>query len=87
MAVSTQDVATYLLRYVDAYREEYARMIAPPPTGGGFPSFSISPYLYLSDIVCWLASDGSVITDESHEPDYDWWIAGGPAIKVDYEPT
>jgi hypothetical protein len=21
------------------------------------------------------------------EPDYQWYIAGGPALKVDYEPT
>jgi hypothetical protein len=32
-------------------------------------------------------SDGAVLFDQSGEPSHAWWIAGGPALKVDFEPT
>jgi hypothetical protein len=34
-----------------------------------------------------LTNDGFLILDCSKEPDYQWWIAGGPALCVDYEPS
>jgi Domain of unknown function (DUF4263) len=83
--VVTADAAgRYLATYVERYRREYERLIAEPPDGAGFPALVSSPYLESGDIVCFLASDGAILLDQSHEPDYDWALAGGPALMVDY---
>jgi len=83
MNASVIDVAFYLNQYVKEYRQEYERFIATPPNGGGYPRLDISPYLYSPEIQCYLAKNGFAIVDFSREPEYDWWIIGGPAILVD----
>jgi hypothetical protein len=84
MALTAAGVADYLSHYISEYRREYSCLVESPPRGGGYPSLEISPYLRSKTLSCWLASDGAVILDESKEPDYIWWIAGGPALMVDF---
>lgn len=85
--VSARAVADYLVAYINTYRTEYARFTAAPPTGCGYPQLAISPYLNSLNLIVYLARDGYVIADYSHEPEYAWHIAGGPAWMVDAEPT
>jgi hypothetical protein len=85
---SVQEVVEYLQRYVERYHIEYKRFTKPTDLlGGGYPAFPISPYISKESLRCRLGIDGALIFDESNEPEYQWHIAGGPAIKVDYEPT
>ena len=87
MALRTTSVADYLADYTKQYRDEYGRLTAPPPTGAGYPALRISPYLDSPTIECVLSPDGALIYSEREPPDYEWWIAGGPAMMVDYEPS
>lgn len=80
-------ISSYLLRYCNEYKSEYGRLTEDHPNGGGFPRLPISPYVNGSDLICLVLPDGVVIYDGVSEPNYQWWIAGGPALKVDYEPT
>jgi hypothetical protein len=82
--VTAVQASTYLVEYIRRYRAEYQRFTTPPPRGGGYPLLSISPYLEPGKIQCHLARDGAVIVDHSHEPDYRWEIAGGPAMMADF---
>lgn len=84
---STKDVLRYLPIYIDAYRKEYRKLIAAPPEGAGLPQVPLSPYLQPRYFEVLLARDGVVIFIADDPPKYDWWLAGGPALKVDYEPT
>jgi hypothetical protein len=86
-AVTVREAASYLQKYITAYRDEYERMTQTPPSGAGYPRIQISPYLDSNSIECWILSDGFAIIDSSKQPDHKWWIAGGPALCVDYEPT
>lgn len=85
--VSARTVAEYLVDYINTYRAEYIRFTASPPTGCGYPQLTISPYLNASDLIVYLARDGYALVDYSNEPEYSWYIAGGPAWMVDTEPT
>jgi hypothetical protein len=78
-----EQVLSYLASYVRAYRDEYARLTAPRPTGAEYPKLQISPYLSSSRLDCYLATDGAVIADATVEPPDDWHVAGGPALMVD----
>jgi hypothetical protein len=84
MAVSASQGAEYLRRYVEAYRQEYRRLTAPPPRGGGYPSLETSPYLSANELLCFLSPDGAAVVDLSSEPADLWWIAGGPALMADF---
>ena len=84
MRVATKDAARYLARYVDRYRKEYGRFSSTPPQGGGYPPLLISPYLDAPELTCYLASNGAAIADYSYQPPYQWEIAGGPTLLVDY---
>jgi hypothetical protein len=84
---SRTEVADYLIDYISRYRIEYDRSVGNPPKGGGLPKVPISPYLANDTINCILARDGAVVFQCKREPNHDWWIAGGPALKIDYEPT
>ncbi|MBW8833051.1 MAG: DUF4263 domain-containing protein [Burkholderiales bacterium] len=86
MAVTIERVAEYLMAYAGRYREDYAVATMPRPRGPGYPAWVLSPYLHESSLDVYVASDGVVIAEEG-EPPYQWFIAGGPAMKVDYEPT
>lgn len=87
MTLSASAAGEYLRDYSKQYREEYERLTAAPPEGAGYPALSISPYLQEARIECVLSPDGALIYSEGDPPDYRWWIAGGPAMMVDYEPT
>lgn len=87
MPLSARTAASYLKEYVERYRAEYRRFISPPPEGGGWPPLRISPYLYSTELTCYLAQDGATIVDFSWQPTYEWDIAGGPAIMVDTPET
>lgn len=87
MTLNTIKVAEYLRRYVEEYRREYTRLTLPPPKGGGYPLLNVSPYLYSEELLCLLSPDGATIVDQSREPEYQWWIAGGPALMVDFPVT
>jgi hypothetical protein len=87
MAITTRAVCNYLERYIEEYRKEFSRFVTPAPQGGGYPALEISPYLISRKIQCWVTQDGTVIYDESREPDNSWWMAGGPAFVVDVEPS
>jgi hypothetical protein len=87
MTISASDAAAYLTLYMRRSRHEYQRFTAQPPSGSGYPSLEISPYLHSPEITCHLATNGAVIADQTREPPYQWEIAGGPALLVDYEQT
>lgn len=87
MTIKAEDAARYLKKYVESYRREYQRFTAPPPKGGGYPALLISPYLYSTELTCHLADDGAAIADFSWQPPYQWEIAGGPALVVDFPET
>jgi hypothetical protein len=83
-SVTPQRVADYLAAYVRAYRTEYERFVGPPPKGGGYPRLAVSPYLYSQNLICYMANDGYAVADFTHEPAYQWEIAGGPALLPDF---
>lgn len=86
MTLDPQILARYLIKYVDSYRAYYNSFTSPFPKGAGYPKLQISPYLYSKHIHAYLAKDGVVIADYSYEP-YEWYLAGGPAIIVDFPET
>jgi hypothetical protein len=45
-----------------------------------------TPYLEASSLDVYVANNG-VVGVEEKEPDHQWYVAGGPALKIDYEPT
>lgn len=87
MPVKLDLVAQFIFEYAARYRAAYAKATSPPPDGPGYPALPISPYLLRSRFEVFVGADGVVINHLGHEPDYQWHIAGGPAFKVDYEPT
>ena len=87
MVVTLEKIVGFIFAYASNYREGYTRATVAPPDGPGYPSLPISPFLYASNFDVFVASDGVVINELRDEPEYQWYIAGGPAIKVDYEPT
>lgn len=87
MKIEAEEFGKYVRRYIQLYNEEYNKLTDAPPLGGGYPKMPISPYLKPQNLNCLILQDGVVIFDRSVEPEYDWYIAGGPAIKVDYEPS
>jgi len=80
-------MADYLTEYINAYRKEFQQATAVPPNGGGLPNVPVSPYLEVRSFKCLLAKDGVIIFLDDKEPEHRWEIAGGPALKVDYDPT
>src|SRR6266550_4383820 len=87
MSLAAPAVAEYFKTYSAAYRGEYRRLTSPPPTGAGYPTLAISPYMRAGTLECWVSPDGVAIMSTLPEPDYKWWIAGGPAVVVDYAET
>lgn len=81
------DILRYIPQYIEAYRQEYQRLVALPPDGPGLPEAPLSPFLQCRRFELVLARDGVVLFVADDPPKHDWWIAGGPAIKVDYEPS
>lgn len=81
--VTLTQIARYLASYIEAYHREYRAFVNSPPTGGGYPPLQVSPYLYSSQLFCLVARDGYAVADFSKQPEYQWEIAGGPALLVD----
>lgn len=86
MTVAIEKVTEFLIAYASQYREAYARATTPRPQGPGYPPLVSSPFLVESSLDVYVAVDGVVVAEEK-EPSYQWYIAGGPALKVDYEQT
>ncbi len=87
MPVAAEVIVEFLFAYAKQYREAYSRATSAPPAGPGYPSLAYSPFLGASAFDVYLAEDGVAINHIGKEPDYQWYVAGGPALKVDYEPT
>jgi len=85
--VSSRQAADYLAAYALRYREEYEALLNSHFEGVGRPPYPVSSYLGSPEITCHLCDDGYALADQSDEPGYDWWVAGGPAIMVDYSET
>jgi len=86
MPVAIERVAAFLIDYTGRYRDAYGKATTPRPHGSGYPALVVSPYLASSSLDVYVALDGVVVAEEK-EPDHQWYVAGGPALKVDYEPT
>lgn len=87
MDASINQIIEYIKLYIFEYTAEYKRFISPHPLGGGYPELPISPYISSEKLTCLVLKDGVIIIEQTSEPPYQWYIAGGPAIKIDYEPT
>jgi hypothetical protein len=86
MNVTIEQLSEFLFAYSNAYRESYRKATTARPDGPGYPALVTSPFLDKASLDVYIASDGVVVL-ENKEPNYQWYIAGGPALKVDYEPT
>jgi hypothetical protein len=80
MSVNAVKAATYLKEYIEKYCAEYQRFTAPPTRGAGFPPLRISPYLYSTELACYLAQDGAVVADMSWQPPEGWESGTGLAV-------
>jgi hypothetical protein len=86
MPVTIEKIAEFIFAYTWRYRSAYLRATEPQPNGPGYPKLVRSPYLDAKAIQVYVAQDGVVVSVEN-EPTHQWYIAGGPALKVDYEPS
>lgn len=86
MTVNIEIVADFIFSYTRNYRSAYDKATTPQPDGPGYPKLVESPYLNAKRLQVYVAEDGVIISIEN-EPTYQWYINGGPALKVDYEPT
>ncbi|HBS6612893.1 TPA: DUF4263 domain-containing protein [Klebsiella pneumoniae] len=86
MSVTIEYVAEFIFAYIRKYREAYTKATTSPPRGPGYPAIVKSPFLNASSLDVYVAVDGVVLVQLGDKP-YDWNIAGGPAFKIDYEPT
>jgi len=85
--ISLDDLESYFAEYLATYRREYETFVSAPPRGSGYPKVTVSPYLGDAKFDVYLSTTGIIVNLTEVEPDYQWYIAGGPALKVDYEPT
>lgn len=85
--ISLDDLEGYFAEYLATYRREYGTFVSAPPRGPGYPKVTVSPYLGDAKFDVYLSTTGIIVNLTGVEPDYQWYIAGGPALKVDYEPT
>lgn len=87
MEFELKELGESILFYIEKYRENYEFFTSQPPRGAGYPKMLVSAYLTGKEFDIYLAKDGVVVNEVAPEPDNQWYIAGGPALKVDYEPT
>ncbi len=87
MSITLETVSTFLFAYAARYREAYAKATAAPPEGPGYPAMLNSPYLRSAHFEVYVARDGVVVNEIGNEPAHAWYVAGGPALKVDFEPS
>lgn len=86
MLVTIEHIAEFIFAYARRYRETYLKATTPPPEGPGYPAIVRSPFLSASSLDIYVANDGVVLAQLGDRPD-PWHIAGGPALKIDYEPS
>ena len=87
MSIGIEKLGQFIFEYISKYREGYESFTSLPPNGAGYPKYTVSPFLKSEAFEVILAEDGVVINEIAEEPEYQWYIAGGPALKVDLEPT
>ncbi len=87
MGITIEVLKDYLFEYISAYRNVFASFTSTPPTGAGYPKLNVSPFLGSKEFEVFLSHDGVVVSEVADEPAHQWFIAGGPALKVDVEPT
>ena len=87
MSITAEAIAEFLFAYARNYRDGYLRATTHPPAGPGYPKLPCSPFLAPSTFDVYIAKDGVVVNHLGQEPAHQWFIAGGPALKVDYEPS
>lgn len=87
LELSLEDVAEYSIAYCNQFRRHFDRLISDDRYGVQLPITRVPAYASHNPMECWALKDGVVYVDESGEPEYSWYIAGGPALKVDEEPT
>ena len=87
MRIGIEKLGDFIFNYISKYRDGYESFTSKPPEGAGYPKYSISPFLNSEEFEVMLVEDGVVIIEKAEEPEYQWYIAGGPALKVDLEPT
>lgn len=80
-------LADFMHEYALRYRSAFESATKPPPDGPGYPTLPISPFVGDGRFEIYIAKDGVVVNELRDEPSSQWYIAGGPALKVDYEPT
>jgi hypothetical protein len=87
MSIGIENLGKFIFEYISKYREGYERFTSLPPNGAGYPKYTISPFLKSEAFEVILAEDGVVINEVANEPEHQWYIVGGSALKVDFEPT
>lgn len=87
MNVSIEGLKDYIFEYISEYRNAYKNFTSSPPSGAGYPKINVSPFLKSKEFEVYLSHSGVVISELANEPEHQWFIAGGPALKVDLEPT
>lgn len=87
MSVTIEGLRDYIFKYISEYRDVFDSFTSPPPRGAGYPKIHVSPFLRSKEFDVFLAANGVVISEVAPEPEHQWFIAGGPALKVDLEPT
>ena len=81
---SFDDIVDYVVAYCEQYKATFDGLVAPEPVGQGLPKVPPPPFASHAALECWIVSDGAVLVDQSGEPSHAWWIAGGPALMVDF---
>jgi hypothetical protein len=85
--VTLDEIGKFICLYAAEYRKAYEKAVSAPPQGPGYPKLPISPYLGGSTFSVYVTDQDVVINQESPQPPHQWYIADGPALKVDYEPS
>lgn len=87
MSVTIEVLKDYIFEYISEYRNVFKSFTSLPPSGAGYPKIIVSPFLESKEFEVFLSHNGVVISEVGAEPEHQWFIAGGPALKVDLEPT
>jgi hypothetical protein len=87
MSVTIEGLKDYIFEYISEYRNVFESFTSVPPSGAGYPKIKVSPFLESKEFEVFLSHNGVVISEVAAEPEHQWFIAGGPALKVDLEPT
>lgn len=87
MSVTIEVLRDYIFEYISTYRSVFEAFTSIPPSGAGYPKINVSPFINSKEFEVFLSHNGVVISEVAPEPEHLWFIAGGPALKVDLEPT